>query len=231
MRGVTLSGVAVCAGAVASGSAMGAVDVVGGAGWSGLDTVWGGKVRNMTHTNGDWEMALGQTPGSFALHGHTTWAASGSDNAFRLSYSNLTGDITLEWNGSVLSWNDADRAESLGIQLLARGKSGGDATYTVGDLAFNGEAIDLGGAAAFASAGTTIDHGVASYLWVGGDEFSTLDSWTLSGTLNASWSGSTPSRDLSRVEFIASNNRLTIPTPAGLAAMGLTAFMVTKRRR
>lgn len=228
MHGAKLGMVALC---TLVGSSAADVIVEGGAGWADVDTVWGGKVRNMTHTNGDWEMALGQTPGGFATHAHTTWAASGAANSFALSYSNLTGDVSLEWNGNLLTWNDPDPAKSVAIQLLARGKSGGDAAFTVGDLGFNGDAIDLGAFGGFASAGTTVGHGSASYLLLGGDEFETLDAWTLTGTLTAEWSGATPSRDLSRIEFIGSNERLTIPAPAGVAVIAATALAVSPRRR
>ena len=227
MRQAMLGGGVVCA---LAGLASGAILVEGDSGWVNVNTVWGGKVRNITHTNGDWEMALGQSPGSFAVNRQSTWAGSGEANTFSLTYSNLTGDISLDWNGSVLNWNDADRANSLAIQLLARGRSGGDATFEVGDLAFNGEAIDLGVANPFATAGTTEGHGSASYILLGGEGFAELNEWTVSGTLTATWSGSTPSRDLSRVEFIASNDRV-IPAPAGVAVLGAVAMAVAPRRR
>jgi hypothetical protein len=213
-----------------AGLAAGAIVTEGGSGFADTNGVWGGKVRNMTHTNGDWEMSLGESPGHFSLHRHSTWAASGVANTFSLSYSNVTGQIDLVWNGDLLSWTDTDKAESVVIQLLARGKSGGEASFVLGDLVLNGESIDLGLANPFAEAGSSSSNGSASWLHIDGDAFDDRF-WTLSGTLTAEWTGGTPSRDLSRIEFIGSSDNLVVPAPAGVALAGLSAWLVAPRRK
>ncbi len=216
--------------ALVAGSASAAIVTEGGSGWADTTGVWGGKVRNMTHTNGDWEMALGDSPGAFAVNRHSTWAQSGVANTFALTYSNVTGQIDLVWNGDLLSWTDTDRAESLVIQLLARGRSGGDATFALSDLTLNGQAIDLGLANPFAEAGTGSSNGTASWIHIDGDAFDDRQ-WTLSGSLTATWTGATPSRDLSRIEFIGSSQNLVVPAPAGVALAGVAAWLVAPRRK
>lgn len=205
----------------------------GGSGWGSVSGPWGAKVRNVSNNNGDWEVNVGPAPGSLGRIGQAVWNASGVENTFSILRDARENLVQFTWNGSTTSFRAAPGAvNSLAIQLV--GRNGDDnVLLSVHNLRLNGLAVVDNPFAAFLSAGTQDPDGPAAWAQLGGSTFSDTK-WLLTGSVTATWTGKRPSRDHTRVEFIASPTQLApplIPTPAAATALAAAGMLVMNRRR
>lgn len=200
------------------------------AGWSPYANDWFGKIRHVKSDRADWELGVGTNESSPAGTTQATWAGSGMLNTFTLDYTAATNTVNLEFNGNSASFAATTDFNALAIQSVARnGRNSIDLTFS--DFAFNGNALlpSLASSLDASSSGTN-----SRYLILTGAGLTSDNDWTLTGKVQADYTGNAPSRDHTKVVFgglaVAAVGE-PIPAPGAIAALTLTGLLGLRRKR
>lgn len=197
---------------------------------------WGATLRNMDHTNGDWELGIGNTTEMTEggpSQENFNWNA-GTTYSFDLSYNSTSEQAIWTVDGtSVVLQNPASSFTDMYIQLKGRPDTS-QANMSIFNTTLSVEGIDID-IDDFAAGYGEVDDLRYIHLYESEGALCDMD-FILAGKLNIDWSGEAPSRDAMGMHVKLSNflDPSRIPEPASIVMVlmaSVTGLFIRRRFR